>query len=258
LIQGLTEFLPVSSSGHLILLPYLLGWHEQGLEMDVALHAGTLMAVILYFRQDIWNMLSSAVRYCLNGFHSRYYNDSVQLAFSLIVATLPAVITGYFLKNAGFGDLRQIHVIAINSIVFGMVLFAADHLGSQNKGIRHINMRTGLLLGCAQAIALVPGVSRSGICMSAALALGFTRVAAARFAFLLSIPSITSAVTLTLYDALKADNSIVWKDLGLGMLFSGLAGLAAIHFMLRFLNRHSLNCFVIYRVLLGLALWLIM
>lgn len=258
LIQGLTEFLPVSSSGHLVLLPHLFGWQNQGFEMDVALHVGTLTAVLIYFWVDVWQMITHFMRYCFGGFQKANFNDQVRLAFSLVIATLPAVVFGFLLKKMGLDDIRQITVIAATSIIFALVLFAADHFSPQKKDLRHMTLGRGLLIGFGQAIALIPGVSRSGICISAGLALGFTRVAAARFAFLMSIPSILGAATLTAYDAIKEDSPIIWGDIGLGILFSSLAGLAAIHFMLKFLANHTLTIFVVYRIILGIGIWLVL
>jgi undecaprenyl-diphosphatase len=258
LIQGLTEFLPVSSSGHLVLLPHLFGWENQGLEMDVALHVGTLIAVLVYFWADIWEIITHFVQYCIRGFQADLLNRHVRLGLSLIVATLPAVIIGVLLKKGGLGDIRHINVIATTSIVFAVVLYAADRFGSQEKSLNSMTLGHGFLIGLGQALALIPGVSRSGICMSVGLSLGFSRIAAARFAFLMSIPSILGAAILTAYDALKADSPIVWGDIGLGILFSSLIGLAAIHFMLTFLARHTLTVFVVYRIILGIGIWLIL
>ena len=256
LIQGLTEFLPVSSSGHLVLLPHFFGWQNQGLEMDVALHVGTLSAVLIYFWTDVWGMITHFFRYCLKGFCAQDLDDQVRLALSLVVATLPAIFVGFILKKTGLDDFRQIGVIATTSIVFALVLFASDRFGSRTKTLRDITLKRGFLIGLGQAIALIPGVSRSGICISAALSLGFTRVAAARFTFLMSIPSIIGAATLTTFDVIKEGTPLVWGDIGLGILFSGIAGIAAIHFMLTFLARHSLTIFVVYRLILGASIWL--
>jgi undecaprenyl-diphosphatase len=226
--------------------------------MDVALHVGTLTAVLVYFWKDVWGMITHFVRYCIGGFRAQDFDDQVRLAFSLIIATLPAVVLGFALKKMGLDDLRQVSVIAITSIVFAIVLYATDRLGSQKQTLKNITLLRGFLIGLGQAVALIPGVSRSGICISVALALGFTRVAAARFAFLMSIPSIFGAATLTAFDAIKEDIPIIWADIGLGILFSSLAGFVAIHFMLTFLARHTLTIFVIYRILLGVAIWLIL
>jgi undecaprenyl-diphosphatase len=225
------------------------------MEMDVALHVGTLLAVVLYFWRDLWAMITHVLTYCLKGFKTTNYDNTVRLAFSLVVATIPAVIVGFLLKRIGLDEVRQVSLIALTSILFALVLFITDYFGSKSKDIKDITLLRGLLIGLGQAIALIPGVSRSGICISVALALGFTRTSAARFAFLMSIPSIIGAATLTAYDIVNEEIPIVWANIGLGILFSALAGLAAIHFMLKFLNRHSLNIFVIYRILLGIAIW---
>ncbi|MDF3033130.1 MAG: hypothetical protein K0R76_84 [Alphaproteobacteria bacterium] len=259
LIQGLTEFLPVSSSGHLVLLPYLFGWQNQGLEMDVALHVGTLAAVLVYFWADVWEMITHSLRYCMRGFQAKDFDRHVRLALSLIVATLPAIAAGFFLKKMGLLEgVRQVNVIAATSIIFGLALYAADRFSSQEKSLNSITSGRAFLIGLGQAIALIPGVSRSGICMSVGLSLGFSRIAAARFAFLLSIPSISGAAILTAYDAIKSGNPIVWGDIGLGILFSSLAGLAAIHFMLTFLARYTLTLFVVYRIILGIGIWFVL
>lgn len=258
LIQGLTEFLPVSSSGHLILLPHFFGWQDQGLEMDVALHVGTLAAVLIYFWADVWSMIRHFLTYCFSGFKSINFDNHVRLALSLVVATLPAVVVGFLLKKMGLDNLRQVAVIASTSIIFAIVLFATDKLSPKKKDLSNITIGRGLLIGLGQAVALVPGVSRSGICISVGLTLGFTRVAAARFAFLMSIPSIIGAATLTTFDAIKSDSPIIWSEIGLAILFSSLAGLAAIHFMITFLARHNLNIFVLYRIILGLGIWILL
>jgi len=259
LIQGLTEFLPVSSSGHLILLPHLFGWQNQGLEMDIALHAGTLAAVLIYFRKDVWEMITHTIRYCIGGFHAKGFDRQVRLAFSLVVATLPAVAIGFFLKKKmGLEETRQVHVIAATSILFALVLYAADRFGAQKKNLDSITFGQSFLIGLGQAIALIPGVSRSGICISAGLGLGFSRIAAARFAFLMSIPSILGAATLTAYDIFKTGSSVAWGDIGLGVTFSSLAGLAAIHFMMRVLARYTLTAFVVYRIILGIGIWFVL
>jgi len=258
LIQGLTEFLPVSSSGHLVLLPHFFGWQNQGLEMDVALHVGTLTAVLIYFWADVWRMVTHFFRYCLKGFRPQDLDDQVRLALSLVVATLPAVFVGFILKKMGLDDIRQVSVIATTSIVFAFVLFACDRFGSRKNSLSEITLKRGFLIGLGQALALIPGVSRSGICISIALSLGFTRVAAARFAFLMSIPSIIGAATLTTFDVIKEGTPLVWVDIGLAIVYSSLAGLLAIHFMLTFLARHSLTIFVVYRIILGLSIWLVL
>lgn len=250
-IQGMTEFLPVSSSGHLILLPHLFHWTEQGLEVDVALHVGTLCAVFIYFWSDLQAMLISCFRYVMSGFKNDCYDEHVKLAFCLIIATIPAVAVGFTLKKLGLDDVRKVLVIGMTSIVFGLLLYLADRFGRKEYTTKDMTVARGFVIGIAQAIALIPGTSRSGICITAGRFLGFDRVASARFAFLLSIPAILGAATLTGYDAYKAGTSVVLSEIATGILFSMIFGLAAIHFMITFLTRHSLTPFVIYRLLLG-------
>lgn len=250
-IQGMTEFLPISSSGHLILLPTLFGWSEQGLEIDVALHVGTLLAVFIYFWSDLQAMIVGCFKYLTSGFKRELYDKHVQLAFYLVIATIPAVIFGFFLKKNGVDHVRQVVVIGVTSIVFGLALFLADQFGRRAYTMKDMNVRKSLLIGLAQAIALIPGTSRSGICITAGLFLGFDRVTSARFAFLLSIPAILGAALLTGYDAYKVGKSVLVGEVITGIFFSMVFGLMAIHFMITYLTRHSLTPFVIYRLILG-------
>jgi undecaprenyl-diphosphatase len=252
-IQGLTEFLPVSSSGHLILVPKFFNWPDQGLEMDVAVHLGTLISVILYFREDIKDLLQHFFSYIASGFKQEKFTPETKLSFILVIATLPAVIVGFSLKKMGMDMMRGIQIIATTSIVFGILMYIADRR-PQLWGLDKINWGSGFVIGVAQAIALIPGTSRSGICMTAARAMGFDRITSARFAFLLSIPAILGAGLLTTIDAVKGGHSVFNTTFGLAVALSFLFGLAAIHFMLSFLTRHSLGVFALYRVLLGIIL----
>jgi len=256
-IQGLTEFLPVSSSGHLILVPKFFGWSDQGLEMDVAVHLGTLLSVILYFREDIRDLLQHFFRYVGSGFRQERFTPETKLSFILIIATLPAVIVGFSLKKMGMDIMRSIQLIATTSIIFGILMYIADRR-PQSWGLDKINWGSGFMIGIAQAIALIPGTSRSGICMTAARAMGFDRITSARFAFLLSIPAILGAGVLTTMDTLAEGRSVFNTTFGLAFGLSFLFGLAAIHFMLRFLLRHGLGIFTLYRVLLGALLLTLM
>lgn len=249
-IQGLTEFLPVSSSGHLILAPKLFGWHDQGLEMDVAVHLGTLMSVILYFRRDVMDMIQHFFAYVFSGFNADKFTTQTKLGLIIVVATIPAVIVGFSLKKMGMDLVRSTQLIAVTSIVFGILMYIADRR-PQTLGLDKINWGSGFMVGIAQAIALIPGTSRSGICMTAARALGFDRIASARFAFLLSIPAILGAGVLTTLDAIKENHDIFNSTFGLAVGLSFLFGLMAIHFMLSFLTRHGLEIFTLYRIALG-------
>jgi len=254
LIQGFTEFLPVSSSAHLILIPYLAGWQDQGLDSDVAFHAGTLLAVIIYFWRDIWTMITSLWHYYVKGQHQDKFYKSSFLAIYLGVATLPAVVVGFICSCTV--TFRSPLLIAWMAIIFGILLYIGDWWGQRRPSRNTVKLQDAIIIGLAQALALIPGISRSGICMTAARFLGIERQLAARFAFLLSIPTVLGAVVLTAYKILKNDMPLDVGFLGIGIALSFLFGLLAIHGMLKFLQRFSLLPFMIYRVLLGLLiLW---
>ena len=249
LIQGITEFLPISSSAHLILPSQLLGWPDQGLAFDVGVHVGTLVAVIAYFRQDLWRMTLSTLA-SLGGNHSR---DS-KLGWLVVLATLPAVVVGGL-----FGSLvdeygRSILVIAATTLIFGALLGVADRRGARDKTLARLDMRQAGIIGLAQAVALIPGTSRSGITITAALMLGFERQAAARFSFLLSVPIILAAGSLKTLELVQAGAQAQWLSLGVGALLAALSAFACIALFLRWLDRIGMMPFVIYRLVLGLVL----
>ncbi|WP_032113680.1 undecaprenyl-diphosphate phosphatase [Candidatus Paracaedibacter symbiosus] len=253
-IQGLTEFLPISSSGHLILLPKLLGWQDQGLELDVAVHIGTLCSVLLYFRAQIWAMMCDSLRYILSGLAEKCYTPNVHLSLLIIIGTIPAVIFGFILKKVGQDIVRDVRVIAFTSIFFGILLYLADRLVQRLHSVNSLTVGKGLFIGFTQALALIPGTSRSGVCITAGRFLGLDRVLAARFAFLLSIPAIMGAGVLTCLDALKEGTPLLTMDVGYAILFSFAFGLLAIRFMMAYLAKYSLAPFAIYRILLGSGL----
>lgn len=248
LIQGLTEFLPVSSSGHLILIPSLLKWRDQGLEMDVALHAGTLMAVCLYFWRDLWSMTKS--------FFCWQWDSSTQLVLALIVATLPVTVLGFALKQ--LTTIRTPWMIALVGIIFGLLLYGVDRWSTSRRQMHDMTWQRAFWIGLAQAIALFPGVSRSGISMTAARFLGFDRESAAKFSFLLSIPAILGAVTLTTVDVIRLGSPIDLVQTAWGILFSFLSGLFAIHGLMLYLKKHSFLPFMIYRIILGIAILILL
>ncbi len=251
LIQGLTEFLPVSSSGHLVLFPALLGWEYQGLEIDVAVHVGTLLAVFLYFWSDIQKMILETLKYIFSGLRCDLYTSSVALAFILVFATIPAIILGFILKKMAISWFENISVIAFGSIFFGILLYVADRFSPHKLSLSNLTYGKGFIIGCAQALALIPGTSRSGICITAGRLLGFDKISTARFAFLLSIPSILGAATLTTVEAYQAGLSISISDIGIAVAVSMIFGLAAIHFMLSYLVKHGMLLFMLYRIALG-------
>jgi undecaprenyl-diphosphatase len=271
LIQAFTEFLPISSSGHLVLASYFLDWQYQGIAFDLALHFGTLLAVLLYFRRDLFGILLEVLRWR----PGRPLNPLQRLGFGLALSTLPAVVAGAAMGDAGALVLRHPLVIAANLIVFGLLLgladrrtrdprFAAttadaDFVGDANAVFANMSFKQALSIGTAQALALVPGTSRSGITMTAGLFLGLTRAAAARYSFLMSVPVMVLAIAHSLWELLRAENAapIAWGDFALGALVSGVAGLGVIHLFLGVIRKVGVEPFVIYRVLLGVlvAFW---
>jgi undecaprenyl-diphosphatase len=252
LIQGFTEFLPVSSSGHLILIPYLIGWQDQGLDVDVALHAGTLLAVIIYFWRDLGAMIISLWYCVVKGGSQKVFHQGGYLAVCLGVATLPAVVAGFVFSYVT--TFRSPLLIAWMAIIFGILLYISDLWGQRQYSRSEVKLRDAIFIGLAQALALIPGVSRSGICMTAARFLGIERQLAARFAFLLAIPTILGAVVLTAYKMYQNGTPLDLGFLGYGVALSFAFGLLAIHGMLKFLQHYSLLPFAIYRVLLGLLI----
>ncbi len=250
IIQGITEFLPISSSAHLILPSELLGWDNQGLAFDVAVHVGSLLAVMIYFRQDIANML---VAWFQSGF-SKQQTDNSRLAWWVIIATLPAVMIGFAAKDFIEVYARSALVIACTTIVFGLLLWYADVKAKQHKNIYQLTWRSALFIGLAQAIALIPGTSRSGITMTAGLMLGMDRQSAARFSFLLSIPVILGAGLLATLDLVKADQAVDWASLFYGIGLSFVSAYACIYLFLSWISRIGMLPFVIYRLILGAVL----
>ncbi|QBY03717.1 undecaprenyl-diphosphate phosphatase [Thalassotalea sp. HSM 43] len=254
LIQGLTEFLPISSSAHLILPSQLLGWVDQGLAFDVAVHVGTLLAVVLYFRKEVGSMLFA---WTDSVVHKKHSFDAT-LAWWIIFATIPAGLFGLFGKDFIEENLRSAAVIAFTTIVFGLLLGFVDIKGKQNKQIEHLGFKGAMLVGLAQATALIPGTSRSGITMTMGMMLGLTRDAAARFSFLLSIPAIAMAGSyLTLKLILEA-NGVDWQAIALGATVAFVSAYACIHYFLILLDKLGMMPFVIYRLILGaFLLWFI-
>ena len=250
LLQGLTEFLPISSSAHLILVPQLLGWADQGLSFDVAVHGGTLAAVVGYFRHDLARLLSAWLRSCAG----RGVDTDARLAWFVLLGTLPAALVGLLLHDVVATHLRSPLVIALATIGFGVLLGVADRLGRRQRSERGLRVADVLWIGLAQALALIPGTSRSGITMTAGLALGLTRSAAARFSFLLSIPVIVMAGGYETLQLVRQAASVAWGDLVLGTALAALSAYLCIHFFLRLIERIGMLPFVIYRLLLGVVL----
>ncbi|WP_110650172.1 undecaprenyl-diphosphate phosphatase [Salinicola peritrichatus] len=252
LIQGLTEFLPISSSAHLILPSQLLGWSDQGLAFDVAVHIGSLGAVLFAFRHEVWRILHA----WFTQFGERGQTPESRLGWAIIIGTIPAVIFGLLVEDWVETAGRSVVVIATTTIVFGILLAIADARGSRTQEIERMTPKSALLIGLAQAIALIPGTSRSGITMTAALMLGFTRQAAARFSFLLSIPLILAAGSLKGIELAQAGTATQWHEILLGVVFSFIAAWLCIKLFLVALDKIGMLPFVIYRLLLGVVLFI--
>ena len=247
-LQGLTEFLPISSSAHLILAPQVLGYEDQGLAFDVAVHVGTLVAVTGYFRKELAAIITDLYD---SLFGSRQCTDNSRMGWMIIVATIPVCIFGLLMKSLVETDLRSPLVIAATTIIFGIMLFVVDLKGKHARSERDMGMRDAIIIGLFQAIAIIPGTSRSGITMTAGLMLGLTRKAASRFSFLLSIPTIMMSGGLVTYDLTKSDTAIAWNELWLGALLSFFCAYLCIHLFLHFIERIGMLPFFIYRMLLG-------
>ncbi len=248
-VQGITEFLPISSSGHLVLVPALTGWPDQGLDMDVAAHVGTLLAVLLYFRRDVWGMAVGLTRI------ARGRRDPLgRLAVQVIIATVPVVVAGFLLRDviATFG--RAIAVIGWTTLVFGVLLWVVDRLCMTVKRAEHMSWSDTVVIGMAQALALVPGTSRSGITMTAARVLGYERGEAARLSMLLSIPTILGAGVLSGWHIAESGD---WQLTHAALIAAGLAflsALVAIALLMAWLKRATYTPFALYRIALGLGL----
>jgi undecaprenyl-diphosphatase len=249
LVQGLTEFLPISSSAHLILVPVLTTWQDQGLAFDVAVHAGTLTAVVMYFRHEIARMMVQWFG-SLGGQHTP---DS-RLAWAVLLGTIPVGIAGLLFKDVISEHLRSPLVIAATTILFGLLLWVADKKQHTPKDEYSIGWQYALLIGLAQAIALIPGTSRSGITITAALLLGLNRKASARFSFLLSIPVIVLAGGLETIEYLSVASITDATDLLIGAAVSAVSAYLCIHYFLKLLDSISMMPFVIYRLVLGMFL----
>jgi len=250
LIQGITEFLPISSSGHLVLVPIVAGWEDQGLLMDVAVHVGTLVAVISYFYRDCLTAAWGGVE-LLQGKQT----PGAKLALGLVIGTIPAVIAGYALHQLGVMDaFRTVRVIGWTTLIFGLVLYLADRFGPRIRQLDQLSSLDAVWVGLAQCLALIPGTSRSGITITAGLALGYTRTEAARFAMLLSIPTILGAGMLAGFDLYEMGEAQVTQDALLAGALSALAAFGAIALFMQWLKHASMTPFVMYRVVLGVVL----
>lgn len=258
ILQGLGEFLPISSSAHLLIAPWLFGWQEgspqEKLVFDVALHLGTTVAVIGYFRHDLWRLLRALFR------PANPHPDEGRMAWMILLACVPGAAAGSLFEEVIEQSIRtQIALIAALLMLMGVILFLADHYGRRERPVGSLRLFEGFLIGCAQALALIPGVSRSGATITAGLMLGLTRDAAARFSFLLSAPITLGATLWTFRHLVKSPPAgEQLMIMAVGVLTSGIVGYLSIAFLLRYLRTHSVNLFLWYRLAVGLlvlAVW---
>lgn len=242
-IQGLGEFLPISSSAHLVLTPWVFGWDDPGLVFDVALHMGTLFAVVAFFWRDWVELFNEAVI-------KRRSTQKASLFWYLLIATIPGAVAGYILEEQAETVFRDPLIIAVMLIIMGLILYLVDRRAVKRKNMNGISFADSLLIGLSQAFAIIPGVSRSGVTMTAGRALGLTRQTAARFSFLLSTPIIFGAGVMQLKDIASSDINIAFIT---GVVSSAVVGFLSIGFLLRYLSERSFTLFVWYRFLIGFA-----
>ena len=249
LLQGLTEFLPISSSAHLRIFPDLFGWGDPGAAFTAVIQIGTELAVLIYFRKDIWRIGSTWVR---SLYRPEYRGQlDARMGWFIIIGSLPIVVLGILLKDIIESDFRNLWIIGTTLIVLGLILGIADRVSSDRLRIKDIRLRDAVLMGLAQACALIPGVSRSGATISMGRFLGYQREAATRYAFLLAIPAVIGAGLFELREIPHGDNSYGWGPTIVATVVSFLVGYAAIAWLLRYVATNSYLPFVIYRVALG-------
>jgi undecaprenyl-diphosphatase len=247
LLQGLTEFLPISSSAHLILTPAFFGWEDQGVGFDLSVHVGTLLAVVLYFRKDVFGVARDG----LMSLHQRKVIGQGALAGYLVIGTIPAGLAGLALLDMIDNELRGAGIICFTTLVFGLLLGLADWLPNRQRSMDSLNWKDALLVGIAQALALVPGTSRSGVTMTAGLFLGMSRETASRFSFLLAIPIIVLASGVKILDVASSGVVVDWNGFLIGGVTSFVMAIMTIHFFLKWLNTVGMWPYVIYRVVLA-------
>ena len=257
LIQGLTEFLPVSSSGHLVLVHHIFGgiesWDER-LILDVAVHVGTLFSVLIYFRKDVWAMLCGLLDWTKRDFSS----DGARLNIYVLIASIPVILAGLVLHILKPEAMLMLEVMAWATILFGILLWIADSLKTESKTIHDMHLKDAILIGLAQCLALIPGTSRSGITMTASRFLGYSRSESARFSLLLAIIAISGAGAIGSLELISSGNAQLGLDALIAALLAFISGWIAIALMMKWLERFTFKIFAIYRIILGAALLLIL
>lgn len=254
LIQGATEFLPISSSAHLILLPSQLGWHDQGLAFDIAVHVGTLFASVAYFRSDIRAIVYAWFVSIQRG----EVSAESRLGWAILVASIPVALAGALAYDFVQNDLRSVTVVGAATLVFALLLWYADRYRRGQRTLNELRLTDALLIGLGQALAIIPGTSRSGITMTVALGLGFSRKEASRFAFLLAIPTIAMAGGWQLLQLVLGAGAVDWVLFGTAAALSALVAYFCIHYFLTFIEKIGMLPFVLYRLLLGVIILVVL
>ena len=247
-LQGITEFLPVSSSGHLVLFSHFTDFSDQGLALDVAVHIGSIIAVMIYFHKTIWQIIKSLIK---TRFIPSMHDDSARTFWLLIIGTFPIMIVGYFLHKYGMDEFRTPHLIGWTILSYGILLYIADKFSITVRSIKHLSITDALLIGCAQCLALIPGTSRSGITITMGRFLGMERREAAKFSMLLSIPAILAAGCLVGYELYQQNDLIALVRSIDAIIYSFTASILAIYIVMWWLKKSTFIPFVIYRIILG-------
>jgi len=253
IVQGLTEFLPISSSAHLLMVPWLFGWQAPPFVFDTSLHLGTLVAILIYFRKDLINLFFSFFR-VLKTRNLKNDQDG-KLAVGIFIGTIPAGLVGLFFEDTIEAKFHSPYVIGVTLILLGIILWLVDKKSKKEKGLDKIGIKEAVLIGCAQALALIPGTSRSGITMTAALLGNFDRETSARFSFLLATPITLAAGLYKLKDLLEIPmTQDIIINFTVGFIVSAISGYLCIKYLIKFLQKNSFAIFAIYRIIIGLIL----
>jgi undecaprenyl-diphosphatase len=254
-VQGATEFIPISSTAHLRIVPALLGWKDEGAAFTAVIQLGTLIATFIYFRTDIKNLWTGF----LSAFKNKdfFSNPESRIFILIIIGTIPICIFGLLLKDFIEGDARGLYVISASLIILAVILYIAEKVGTRTKDMNDITIKDGIVIGFAQALALIPGSSRSGVTITAGLFRGLKRDVCARYSFLLSIPAISLSGLYELYSERATLLDSNWVSLVIATIVSGIVGYASIKFLLHYLRTHSNMIFIIYRIILGIIIILL-
>jgi undecaprenyl-diphosphatase len=254
-VQGATEFIPISSTAHLRIVPALLGWKDEGAAFTAVIQLGTLIATFIYFRTDIKNLWTGF----LSAFKNKdfFSNPESRIFILIIIGTIPICIFGLLLKDFIEGDARGLYVISASLIILAVILYIAEKVGTRTKDMNDITIKDGIVIGLAQALALIPGSSRSGVTITAGLFRGLKRDVCARYSFLLSIPAISLSGLYELYSERATLLDSNWVSLVIATIVSGIVGYASIKFLLHYLRTHSNMIFIIYRIILGIIIILL-